>query len=205
MADDMTTSGDQLLDFVDLENEYYTEGYEDGMKDGQIAGLVEGKIFGIEKGYEKGVEVGKLRGRAALWSNRRQVDASEPKTSSAGATFPQRQATEARIFHSTAAEDKMVGILRPDLSQLISPLPATTRLSKQIDSLLSTVDPSSLSLENNNDASEDLELKLKRGTSKIKVIANMIGEPVDDEHPGRGRTGDSSGSIEDISSLSVRH
>lgn len=196
----MTANDDQLLDFVDLEDEYYSEGYNQGLKDGQVAGVVEGKIFGIEKGFEKALEMGRLRGRAAVWKSRQANDSTDIASSPATS---KEQEVGNRSSQPTVAEDGMQGMFPTDLPRLVTAFPANTRLSKHVDSLVSSFDLSSLSLQNDDDSSEDFELRLKRGASRFKVIAKSLGEPVTDEAPSKA--GDNTGNIEDISSLSVRH
>jgi hypothetical protein len=63
-------TGDPFEDVHHLEETFYKEGYEQGIADGSKAGRLEGRAFGLEKGFEKFVELGKLAGRAQVWSNR---------------------------------------------------------------------------------------------------------------------------------------
>ena len=55
---------------VNLEEEYYHEGYALGVEDGARSGRIEGRVFGLEKGFEKFLEMGRLGGKAAIWSAR---------------------------------------------------------------------------------------------------------------------------------------
>jgi hypothetical protein len=91
-------------------------------------------------------------------------------------------------------------------------LPEGSRLAKNIQTLLGLLDPATLSLENNEDAVSDIEERLKGAALKAKLIQRALGEPeyVSDDTRGRNgkvmqAQGDGSGSIEDISSLSIRH
>ncbi|KAL9619135.1 MAG: hypothetical protein Q9160_006224 [Pyrenula sp. 1 TL-2023] len=195
----MAEIDDQLLDFVDLENEYYLEGYNQGVKDGQVAGMVEGKIFGIEKGYEKAVEMGRLRGRVALWHSRligRSMNSVSPPATEGG------QTSKAGLVHDPELKTRLPAMFSDDLPEKLASLPVTSRVEKHLESVFSTTTSTLLSLHNDDDSSEDFELRLKRATSKIKVITNILGEAMDASNPGPG---DGTGSIEDISSLSVRH
>ncbi|WPG98539.1 ribosome biosynthesis protein LTO1 [Acrodontium crateriforme] len=67
-----TTQNDSELfaDVLNLEEQYYTEGYSLGVADGSRAGRIEGRIFGLEKGFEKFAEMGRLTGRADVWTAR---------------------------------------------------------------------------------------------------------------------------------------
>src|SRR5271163_3634496 len=69
---------DVLDDLLSPEENFYRDGYELGQADGTHAGHVEGKLFGIEKGYEKALEMGRLAGRAAVWTIRAGKDQSSP-------------------------------------------------------------------------------------------------------------------------------
>lgn len=196
----MAEPDDQLLDFVDLENDYYLEGYHQGVKDGQVAGIVEGKIFGIEKGYEKAVEMGRLRGRVALWNSR--LAGGSMNSFSPSATESELVG-KAGLVHDPKLKAELPAIFGNDSARTLASWPVTTRVAKHLESVLSTTNPTLFSLRNDDDSSEDFELRLKRATSKVKIITNILGERMDESHPSR--PGDGSGSIEDISSLSVRH
>lgn len=76
----MATEGqiDPLDDILDLENQYYREGYDLGLEDGSRAGRIEGRVFGLEKGCEKFLQMGRLNGRAAVWSARGSDHAEKP-------------------------------------------------------------------------------------------------------------------------------
>lgn len=73
-------------DFFDsilsLEDQYYAEGYELGASDGARAGRTEGRAFGLEKGFEKFLEMGRLGGKATVWSARLDDDevSTQPAT-----------------------------------------------------------------------------------------------------------------------------
>jgi hypothetical protein len=81
-----------------------------------------------------------------------------------------------------------------------------------IQLLLGLVDPATLSLENTEDAVSDMEERLKGAQVKTKLIQRSLGEsddsPVSDASSSSKENrfqGDGSGSIEDISSMRIRH
>lgn len=55
-------------------------------------------------------------------------------------------------------------------------LPNNPRLVKHIHTLLALVDPSTLSIENNEDAVSEMDERLNRALAKVKVIEKIIGE-----------------------------
>lgn len=92
-----------------------------------------------------------------------------------------------------------------------------SRLAKNIQTLLALVDPATLVLENTEDAVSEIEERFRGASLKAKLIQRALGESLEgildsensvkalsSKHDGQGR-GDGSGSIEDISSLHIRH
>ncbi|KAK3055216.1 hypothetical protein LTR09_003769 [Extremus antarcticus] len=65
-----TEANDPFESLLSLEQQYHTEGYQLGQADGARAGRIEGRIFGTEKGFEKFLEMGRLAGRASVWTAR---------------------------------------------------------------------------------------------------------------------------------------
>nr|POE94356.1 oral cancer-overexpressed protein 1 like [Quercus suber] len=65
---------------LSLEEEFHSEGYSLGLADGARAGRIEGRQFGLEKGLIKALEMGKLRGRATVWSGRLSHYSPDPTT-----------------------------------------------------------------------------------------------------------------------------
>ena len=61
---------DLFSDILNLEDQYHAEGFSVGAVDGARAGRIEGRTFGLEKGFEKFAQLGRLGGRAAVWSAR---------------------------------------------------------------------------------------------------------------------------------------
>ncbi|KAJ5151823.1 hypothetical protein N7492_010118 [Penicillium capsulatum] len=184
-----------LLDsLLDLEEQFYQEGYHLGAADGADAGYTEGSVFAVEKGFEKFVEMGRLYGKALLWAQR--LVESKTKTEESSA--------------QPAGTVDALG-LDPSICKAMPRLPAhSTRLEKNLSTLLELVDPATLDMNNTEDAVNDVDERLKGAAVKAKLIQRAMGE--NDEPLGAGATvkdvskpGDGTGSIEDISSLSVRH
>jgi hypothetical protein len=84
---------DPLDSLLSLEDQYYTEGYNLGLTEGARAGRIEGRTFGLEKGYEKFLELGRLGGRAAVWSARL-TPTPDSASSSRDVQFPPLEASE---------------------------------------------------------------------------------------------------------------
>jgi mRNA export factor len=200
---------DLLDSLLELEEKFYQEGYDLGLSDGARAGYTEGSVFAVEQGFEKLLELGRLYGKALVW-NQRLLDSSE---SSAGTT-QQAETSGLRINPaenlSRPSSDEVP--ISPVLSQRMPGLPEGSRLAKNIQTLLGLLDPATLSLENTEDAVSDIEERLKGASLKAKLIQRALGEPEHISADSRGQRGksmqpqgDGSGSIEDISSLSIRH
>lgn len=196
---------DPLDELLDLESSLYTEGYEAGVADGQRAGMIEGKVFGIEKGYEKALEMGRLHGRALVWTvrthgPRQQPQATDGKTPESGRHLSQSNEEAECSEHSARPEQHEL----PDASVLVASLSDTNRISptarlhKHIESLLETTSGDSISTENTDDAVAVFDERLRRARTKAKVIANIVGDPL--HVAGDEKTG-----IEDSEGLSARH
>lgn len=198
------STADPLDDLLNLEEKFYKEGYDLGVADGARAGYTEGSVFAVEKGYEKLLEMGKLYGRALVWTQRLNnnfrpapdtVDEADSAAHNGNSTST-----------TAAAED---GIDPVSLSQTMPRLPSSARLAKHIQTLLELVDPATLCLDNTEEAVNDVEERLKGAMLKARLIQRTLGEATTDETSARGATtsqqGDGSGSIEDVSSLYIRH
>jgi hypothetical protein len=156
---------------LNLEDQYYQEGFQAGIEDGSRAGLIEGRFFGFEKGFEKFLEMGKLSGRACVWSARMQKD----KVSS-------RQSFDA------GDEGSDVGGVKS--------LKYGERLDRHVQTLRALSELESLSTQNTEDAVSEFDDRFKRATAKVKVIESIvgeeradgdIGEKKGDENSGKGR------------------
>lgn len=182
-----------LLDsLLDIEEQFYNEGYHLGMADGATAGYTEGSVFAVEKGYEKFVEMGRLYGKALVWSQRL-ADSDSSETSDRTVA---------------GAENVSLG---PSICNVMDKLPAhSARLTKNLSTLLELVDPASLDMHNTEEAVNDSDERLKGAAVKAKLIQRAMGEsedPLDaaSTTSDAQKPGDGTGSIEDISSLSIRH
>ncbi|KAL4975486.1 hypothetical protein BDW66DRAFT_67972 [Aspergillus desertorum] len=186
-----------LESLLDLEEDFYKEGFNLGAADGIGAGYTEGSVFAVEKGFEKFIELGKLYGKALVWAQRL-TDMKE----NTHETPPNRETiTELSEEGNT---------LRPSVCKGMAHFPHSPRLAKNLDTLLELVDPASLPMENTEEAVTDVDERLKGAFIKAKLIQRAFGENEDmsDIHPdtkGGQASGDGTGSIEDLSSLSIRH
>ncbi|KAL3448855.1 hypothetical protein BJX65DRAFT_62155 [Aspergillus insuetus] len=185
-----------LESLLDLEEDFYKEGYDLGAADGAEAGYTEGSVFAVEKGFEKFLELGRLYGKALVWAQRL---AGTNTTSAPNSELP---------GHATEEFDD--SFLGPSACKGIASFPHSSRLAKNLDTLLELVDPASLPMENTEEAVTDVDERLKGAVIKAKLIQRALGEREDtlDIHPdarGTQVSGDGTGSIEDISSLNIRH
>ena len=167
---------DPFDDLLELENEYYKQGLEAGVADSAYAGLIEGKTFGIEKGYEKVIELGKLHGRAVIW--KRRLDNS-PASGNDAAPVPETQDIQ-------------------DLSSNMSALPNNARLRKHVEAVLILTDHQHIPCGNTDEAVADVEDRIAKTRSRVKMIMTLVGENV-------GHTSSSDTGIEDSTGLSARH
>lgn len=196
-----------LESLLDLEEEFYKEGYDLGAADGAQAGYTEGSVFAVEKGFEKFVEMGRLYGKALVWAQRL-ADSKTSKQPGAKTDTYDISTTDA-INHKD-----LDASLDPSVCAEMATLPPSARLAKNLDILLELVDPASLFMANTEEAVTDVDERLKGAIIKAKLIQRALGEREDtaDIHPGAKDTpagattsGDGTGSIEDISSLNIRH
>lgn len=165
-------AADPFDSLLGLEDEFYQEGYDTGLADGEHAGIVEGKVFGIEKGYEKALELGKLQGRALVWQLRQQNNSQ-----SAGPN----QSPLLKYFES-------------------SKISLNTRVTKHIETLLNSSSEKDIRDENSDDAVAEFDDRIARSQAKAKVIAAIVGEPVNLASPSDGSVG-----IEESTGLKARH
>ena len=197
-------SNNLLESLLDLEEEFYKEGYDLGAVDGAQAGYTEGSVFAVEKGFEKFVEIGRLYGKALVWTQRlADSKASKPLGTNSD-----------DILTDTISRKDLDASLDPSVCAEMATLPPSARLAKNLDILLELVDSASLAMANTEEAVTDVDERLKGAVIKAKLIQRALGEREDtaDIHPGAKDTpagaatsGDGTGSIEDISSLSIRH
>lgn len=183
---------DAFDNLLGLEDGFYQEGYGLGLADGAHAGLVEGKLFGIEQGFQKALEMGRLSGRAQIWSQR----LSEPGPDSSMEADSDQGST-------TTNQQGQISVTR------LSPLSKNTRLGRHVEALMTNTNTSTLSRNNSDEAVAEFDERLTRANAKAKVIANVVAEHLDvNEHMSVGKPKNASQatrSIEEASNLSARH
>ena len=188
-----------LLDsLLDIEEEFYKEGYDLGVADGAHAGYTEGSVFAVEKGFEKFVEMGRLYGKSLVWAQRLSDSKKGPE-----------QSLGTPVVTETTATDALS--LDPSISKELPRLPPhSARLARNLQTLMELVDPASLDMSNTEEAVNDVDERLKGAAVKAKLIQRAMGESEDVLGSGSAvkdgqKSGDGTGSIEDISALNVRH
>ncbi|EFQ98956.1 hypothetical protein MGYG_01968 [Nannizzia gypsea CBS 118893] len=184
-----------LDDILGLEDEFYAEGYRLGTLDGTKAGFDEGSVFAIEKGFEKFQAIGKLYGKGIIWAKRLPNQPEMLKSSTAQLSHKSKNEARDNALSAGAKSGDLEA--QPIPAQDLPGLPSNPRLEKHIATFLSLVNPLTLSMENNEEAVDDFDDRLKRATAKARIIEKMLGEP--SEHTAECSTGASN--IEDISSL----
>ena len=148
----------------------------------------------MENGFEKFVEMGRLYGKALVWAQRL-ANSKSDETSEA--------------THQVQQQDSLS--LDPSICNEMPRIPAhSARLTRTLATLLELVDPASLDMSNSEEAVNDVDERLKGAAMKAKLIQRAMGEgeePLSAQSNVKDFTkpGDGTGSIEDISSLSVRH
>lgn len=185
-----------LDSLLDLEEQFYKEGFDLGAADGAEAGYTEGSVFAVEKGFDKFVEMGRLYGKALVWAQR--LAESQPT-----------EVSEKPLSHPVTATDTIS--LDPSIcAEMRSLPPHSARLARNLQTLLELVDPASLDMSNTEEAVNDVDERLKGAAVKAKLIQRALGESEEAlgarSNLNDGQiSGDGTGSIEDISSLNVRH
>lgn len=184
-----------LLDsLLDLEEQFYQEGFDLGAADGAQAGYIEGSVFAVEKGYEKFVEMGRLYGKALVWAQR----------------LGDKKPAESSDTPSTNRDNPLAAVDPTICTEMAGRPPHSSRLIRNLYTLLELVDPASLDMTNSEEAVNDVDERLKGAAVKAKLIQRAMGEHEEAlVAPAEGMEaqslGDGTGSIEDISSLRIRH
>ncbi|KAK2769887.1 hypothetical protein FQN53_005820 [Emmonsiellopsis sp. PD_33] len=200
---------DLLDSLLGLEDGFYNEGYELGVSDGARAGYSEGSVFAVEKGFEKFQEMGRLYGKAIIWAKRLPGDhglllPAQAESSSSTSSSSKQQAPGNKEH---AGVEKAAEVKSLTTGSKLPPLPANSRLEKHIATLLSLVDPLTLSTENSEEAVADFDDRLKKATAKAKIIEKIIGEQSETPNTSKeanGGGGPGTGNIEDIGPLPPR-
>ncbi|KAK2805970.1 hypothetical protein FQN50_005985 [Emmonsiellopsis sp. PD_5] len=203
---------DLLDSLLDLEEGFYKEGYDLGVSDGARAGYSEGSVFAVEKGFEKFQEMGRLYGKAIIWAKRLPGDHGlllhPAEAESSPSSSSSKQQAPGNKEHAGVEKATEVKSLTTGNSKLPA-LPANSRLEKHIATLLSLVDPLTLSTENSEEAVADFDDRLKKATAKAKIIEKIIGEHSgtpnnNNKKEANGGGGPGTGNIEDIGPLPPR-
>lgn len=168
----MASSEDPFDDLLNLEEQYYKEGYDEGLKDGAEAGRIEGYSLGLQKGFEKFVEAGRLQSKAVVWANR------IPK-------YQQRRQQQQEQRRSPVAPEGVVGKTEEeeeDPSEMkqtqlqLPPIQGNPRLEKNIEMLYGLVEPGTLSTNNDDEAVNDFDSRMKGARGKLRIIERAVGE-----------------------------
>lgn len=208
-----TTQDDPFDSLLTLEDTFYKEGYDLGVSDGTRAGLIEGRLFGLEKGFEKYASMGKLYGRAVIWTGRLPISREVHVPESQDAT-----AADTKSIESLSGQKTGRGDVQPQIAELpgqtsVPGLAANKRLEKQIRTLYALTEPESLSTDNDEISVSEFDDRFTRAEGKIKVIERVTGETTSQDVLGNfpsnasgleakyGKFKRGDGGIEDISSL----
>lgn len=151
-----------------------------------------------KKDSKKFVEMGRLYGKALVWAQRLSDSKKVPE-----------QSLGTPVVTETTATDSLS--LDPSISKELPRLPPhSARLARNLQTLMELVDPASLDMSNTEEAVNDVDERLKGAAVKAKLIQRAMGESEDVLGSGSAvkdgqKSGDGTGSIEDISALNVRH
>ena len=202
------TEDDPFNSLLTLEDDFYKQGYDLGVSDGSRAGLIEGRFFGLEKGFEKYASMGKLHGRAVIWTGRLPI--------APGTLVSVGQ--DASAVYTKNNEESM----KPEIENLLErtrapELPANTRLEKHVRTLYALTEPQSLSAANDEDSVSGFDERFNRAIGKFKVIEKLTdktgspGSPLRSSSNSYGlepkavKVKKEDGAIEDVSGLHARH
>jgi hypothetical protein len=155
------TTEDPFESLLSLEEQYHTEGRTLGLAEGEASGRIEGRVFGLEKSFEKFIELGRLGGRAAVWSARLPAESQ----SSAPAS---RSGVEAAPVVEVGKEDSSIlGVL---------PGSGSERLVRHVRRLVELTSAEDVSRENSEDGVQDFDDRLREGKGKSVLIERLVGE-----------------------------
>ncbi|KAL2419933.1 hypothetical protein ABEF95_008761 [Exophiala dermatitidis] len=180
-------SADPFDELLELENGYYQEGFDAGVADSTYAGMIEGKVFGIEKGYEKAIELGKLHGRALVWQARSSDSRGTVKHIDEG---PKAKRLQKAMLETQSKLSQNV--------QLLASTSKNSRLRKHVEALHVASDGRTVARDNSDEAVTEFDDRIAKARAKAKVIANIVGEPL---NPTVGVNA----GIEDATGLQARH
>ncbi|KAI0912078.1 DUF1715-domain-containing protein [Ustulina deusta] len=166
----MNSSNDPFDDLLNLEEQYYREGYEAGLKDGIEAGRIEGYSLGLKKGFEKFVEAGRLQSKAVVWANR------IPKYQQRRQQQQRDSTPEQKELEADVESKKGGGETSENDGRRLPPIHSNLRLEKNIEILYGLVEPGTLSTNNDDEAVNDFDSRMKGAHGKLRIIERVIGE-----------------------------
>ncbi|CAJ2502735.1 Uu.00g101290.m01.CDS01 [Anthostomella pinea] len=162
-------SEDIFGDVFNLEEQYYQEGYDQGFKDGAEAGRIEGCSVGLKSGFEKFLEAGRLQSKALVWANRiPNLQQQQHETTTPTAI------TEAQADNNQTGSNEDTS--EENAARLLPPINSNPRLEKNLTTLYALVEPGTLSTENDDEAVNDFDSRLKGAQGKLKMIERALGE-----------------------------
>ncbi|KAI0875423.1 DUF1715-domain-containing protein [Hypoxylon argillaceum] len=176
-----SSSHDPFDDLLNLEEQYYKEGYEEGFRDGAEAGRVEGYSLGLQKGFEKFIEAGRLQSKAVVWANRIPKYQQRRQQSQQSQPQPQYTLSKTQMQDSPGKladedDDSKEGV---DPSRNDTQLPlihSNSRLEKNLEMLYGLVEPGTLSTNNDDEAVNDFDSRMKGANGKLRIIERAVGE-----------------------------
>ncbi|TRX95290.1 hypothetical protein FHL15_003982 [Xylaria flabelliformis] len=162
----MSSSHDPFDDLLNLEEEYYREGYEEGLRDGAESGRVEGYSLGLSKGFEKFVEAGRLQSKAVVWANR--IPKYQQKHHQQDRTSKEEYESARKAAEGQSETAKS--------NARLPPIHSNPRLEKNIETLYGLVEPGTLSTNNDDEAVNDFDSRMKGAHGKLRIIERAVGE-----------------------------
>ncbi|MCJ1324429.1 hypothetical protein MMC10_001091 [Thelotrema lepadinum] len=210
-----------------LESTLYFQGHALGTSDGSRAGLIKGRAFGLEKGFEKFSFMGRLHGRAVVWSARLPLSPSaeldlETDTERSGGGGKVGEAGRAAVEERGRAEEwgSKMGKVEVEVDESLLPPPGRggdraeemgkvlpdlevsggkeERVRRHLGALLALTEMETLALENTEEGVADFEGRFRRAVAKGGIVGKMVGEEVDFGVGEGGRVVDGEGALEEI-------
>ncbi|KAI1820428.1 DUF1715-domain-containing protein [Xylaria intraflava] len=171
---------DPFDDVLNLEEQYYKEGYDEGFKEGAEAGRVEGYSLGLTKGFEKFLEAGRLQSKAVVWANRIPKYQRRRERRDSASEQQEQPGVTAHTEHDTGRKGEgRDGDSKPtsdDEERRLPPLHSSARLEKNIEMLYGLVEPGTLSMNNDDEAVNDFDSRIKGAHGKLKIIERAVGQ-----------------------------
>ena len=138
---------DPFDDILSPEEDFYAQGFAQGLADGRTAGRAEGLDLGLRTGITKARELGRLRGRLAVWQQRRKHQAP------AGDLGQQ--------LHSPKQQQQQQQQQQSSLDRQL----------QELETLLQKVHT-----QNTAEEVQRLEEQVRKAGKKAEVVARLLGE-----------------------------